>query len=86
MLLLEPGRGLLFTGSISDDSGANDLYVQLVELLVQLRLEVTLSSAGTSGSAIVDFARGLNNRLYFAANYFPSTGTPASDGTKSQGV
>jgi hypothetical protein len=80
LLLLEPGRGLLVTGSISDDSGSNDLYVQLVDYMFNNGWKVRFHPAGTSGSAIVDFARGLNNRLYFAANYFPSTGTPASDG------
>jgi hypothetical protein len=80
MLLLEPGRGLLFTGSIFDDSGSNDLYVQLVDDLFNYGWKIRIHPADTSGSAIVGFARGLNNRLYSAANYFSSTGTPASDG------
>jgi hypothetical protein len=80
MILLEPGRGLLVTGSISDDVGSNDLYVQLVDEAFNYGWKLRFHPADTSGSAIVDFARGLSNRLYFAANYFPSTGTPASDG------
>jgi hypothetical protein len=80
ILLLEPGRGLLLSGSISDQSGSNDLYVQLVDGALNFGWEVRFHPADTSGSALIDFARGVNNRLYFAANYFRSSAPPASDG------
>jgi hypothetical protein len=80
ILLLEPGRGMLLAGSISDDEGSNDLYVQLVDVSFNYGWKLRFHPAGTSGSNIVDFARGLNNRLYFAANYLPSDGKPSSDG------
>lgn len=80
ILLLEPGRGVLLAGSISDAEGSNDLYVQLVDVAFNYGWKVRFHPAETSGSGIVDFARGLNNRLYLAANYLPSDGEPPSDG------
>jgi hypothetical protein len=80
ILLLEPGRGMLISGSISDDASSNDLYVQLVDVSFNYGWKLRFHPEATSGSGIVDFARGLNNRLYFAANYLPSSGKPSSDG------
>jgi hypothetical protein len=80
LLLLEPGRGLLLAGSISDDSSRNDLYVQQVDASLNRGWSFRFHPEGTKGSQIASFARGLNNQLNFAANYYPSTGVPASDG------
>jgi hypothetical protein len=80
LLLLEPGRGLLHTGSISDASSVNDLYVQHVDGSLNSGWSFRFHPEGTQGSQIVGFARGPNDQLNFAANYVPSTGEPASDG------
>jgi hypothetical protein len=80
LLLLEPGRGLLHTGSISDGSSANDLYVQHTDTSLNQGWTYRFHPEGTQGSQIVGFARGPNDQLNFAANYVPSTGGPVSDG------
>jgi hypothetical protein len=80
LLPLERGRGLLHAGSISDSSSTNDLYVQHVDVSLNRGWSYRFHPAGTKGSQIAGFARGLNNQLNFAANYYPSTGVPASDG------
>jgi hypothetical protein len=80
LLLLERGRGLLHAGSISDDSSANDLYVQHVDVSLNRGWSYRFHPEGSEGSQIVDFARGPNEQLHFAANYEPSAGDPDSDG------
>jgi hypothetical protein len=80
ILLLEPTRGLLLTGSISDAEGVNDFYVQLVDAAFNYGWKLRFHPPETNGGGTVGFARGLNQRLYFAANSVPSSGTPASDG------
>jgi hypothetical protein len=80
LLLLEPGRGLIHTGSISDASSANDLYVQHTDTLLNEGWSYRFHPEGTQGSQIDGLARGPNDQLNFAANYVPSTGGPVSDG------
>jgi hypothetical protein len=80
IVLLEPTRGLLLAGSISDAEGTNDFYVQLVDAAFNYGWKLRFHPSGSSGGAMVGFARGLNQRLYLAANSVPSSGTPASDG------
>jgi hypothetical protein len=80
LLLLEPGRGLLHAGSISDGTSSNDLYVQHVDVMLNRGWSYRFHPSETNGSQIAGFARGPNDQLNFAANYYPSSGDPASDG------
>src|SRR4030095_11652880 len=76
----EPGRGMLHSGSISDASGADDVYVQHNDVSLNRGWSFRFHPVETTGTQLVSMARGANGQIHLGANTSLPPGQPTSDG------